>query len=294
MWRLTAGCLLAMIAVSASFAADDADKTMPLTADEFVAVADAGRIGSALFRHDRAAWIATDELQKKRSIRRDKRVRGWVTEDIADGIRVTLIGAVDATETRALYRIDIPDQGKPGKRIILDPPVALSPYERDAFRARSLAIDMLVSGKLEACSTNYNTVVLPKGISDTAWSVYLMPPLRDADLIPLGGAYRITVDPDHPDALASRGYTRSCIGLSKDKDAVAAVVSHILDPNPTEIHVFWSILTETPMWVVTVDGGGLWYVRGPNITKYRRDEPTEDASGQPTDGDTGPAAETPG
>ena len=73
----------------------------------------AGQLGGLIFLHDRAAWIGTDEVRKLKSFDKDKRVHGYVTERRGDEVRVTFFGAEKGEADGALYRVVVPESGKP-------------------------------------------------------------------------------------------------------------------------------------------------------------------------------------
>jgi hypothetical protein len=95
-------------------------------------------------------------------------------------------------------------------------------------------------------------VVLPEG--DNRWTVYLLPGTTSPTIVPLGGSHRLDMADGR--ITASRGFTRSCIQLSRAPSTrgakvVGMMVTHLLDPTPTEVHVYWSLWARTPMFVAT-------------------------------------------
>ena len=67
-----------------------------------------------------------------------------------------------------------------------------------------------------------------------------------------------------------RHFAKSCISMpmnalpARGKPA-AFVVTHLLDPTPTEIHVFTSIASKTPIMVMTATDGKMWSVNGNRV-----------------------------
>ena len=216
--------------------------------DPSAAIAAAEKTGRAIFEHDRAAAVATDVAMAQRAFKRDRRVRGWLTEAKDGGIVVTF---VDETPS-ALYRVLVSVDGEPSPLMPHESPIALSDVQAGAAMARSVALQ----SDFAACSKTYNTVVLPDESEVNAWVVYLLPGTTRHDAVPIGGTYRVEVRDGA--VSAQRGFTRSCITLNRGRDVAAMMITHILDPLPTEAHVHWSLWAGTPMYVSTE--GGVWAI----------------------------------
>lgn len=204
--------------------------------------------GRTIFEHDRAAAVATDVARAERAFKRDKRVRGWLTEARDGGIVVTV---VDDTPS-ALYRVLVSADGEPSPLLPLEAPTPLSAFESGAATARRLALE----SPFQPCSKTYNTVVLPDTSFEGGWVVYLLRATTSQNEVPLGGTYRVEV---RDGAVAGhRAFTRSCVVLGRGPNVGAMMVSHIMDPMPTEAHVYWSLWADTPMYVSTEEG--LWKI----------------------------------
>jgi len=50
----------------------------------------------------------------------------------------------------------------------------------------------------------------------------------------------------------------------------ALMITHLLDPIPTEAHVFWSIWAHKPLYVATPPNGTIWVVEGSKIRLVER------------------------
>ena len=112
-------------------------------------------------------------------------------------------------------------------------------------------------------------MVLPA--TDTSggnWVVYLLPGTTKNNVVPLGGTYRIDVSGS--EVVGQRGFTRTCISLRTDPKAVSLMITHLLDPTPTEAHVFWSLWARKPMYVSTSPNGTIWAVDGSKIRLLER------------------------
>ena len=247
-----AGCALhpaVMLALASLpvFAVDDPHEEFPEAPDASTSaslIAAVETTGRTIFEHDRAAAAATDVAMAQRAFKRDRRVRGWLTEARDGGIVVTFI---DDTPS-ALYRVLLSADGEPGSLLALDSPEPLSDFEAGAATARRVALE---SG-FQPCSKTYNTVVLPDETVDGAWVVYLLPGTTRHNTVPIGGTHRVEVRDDA--VVAQRAFTRTCITLSRSAKTAAMMITHILDPMPTEAHVHWSLWAETPMYVSTEEG----------------------------------------
>lgn len=259
--------LLAALMASAPAAATDTGMPGALPeAQEAAALRTAEATGRVIYRHDQAATVATDVALADRAFRSDGRLDGWITEEQDGGIVVTFI---DDTPS-ALYRVTVSANGVAGPLEALDAPTPLSPHEQAAARARSAA---LASG-FEPCTRTYNSVVLPPGSpAGPHWVVYLLPGTTDPHAVPIGGTYRFDVD--GTTVVSQRGFTRTCIALQKNEVAEHSLaflmITHLLDPIPTEAHVFWSLWAQKPMYVSTVPKGSLWLIEDGTIQLIERD-----------------------
>lgn len=254
-----AGAALLLAGLAA--AADDDLPQALAPEQEAVALASAERAGREIFEHDRAAAVATDALMAQRKSRRDRRVRGWVTEAGAEGITVTFVDQTPA----ALYRVLVSNSGQAGPVSALDAPGALSPHEAGAVAAR----DAVMAAPFEQCSKDYNTVVLPSAPDTTdRWIVYLLPGTKRNDEVPVGGTHRMDVEGGA--VTAQRAFTRTCISLPRGRGPGALMITHLLDPVPTEAHVHWSLWADTPMFVMTPPDGVIWAIEHGAIRKVDR------------------------
>lgn len=242
-----------------AFAEDDPIPQALPPEQETLALLAAEKTGMAMFRHDQAAAVATDAGFKVRAFKNDERVRGWITEEQQGSIVVTFVDATPA----ALHRVTVRN-GVADPLVTLDAPVALTPYEAGAVAARNAALD----AKFEACSEKYNSVVLPSSV-DGQWTVYLLPGTTKHNVVPIGGTYRLEVSGSK--VVSQRGFTRTCIALESPPQAEGIVITHVLDPVPTEAHVFWSAWANKPMYVTTPPEPTVWGVEKGRITLVERD-----------------------
>lgn len=248
------------LACAGALASDDLPQALPPD-QEAAAITAAETTGRAIFEHDRAAAVATDVAMAERDFKRDRRVRGWVTEARDEGIAVTFIDQAPS----ALYRVMVSPAGEAGPLQALDAPEALSPYEAGASAARATAL----AAPFQPCAKSYNTVVLPATDgADGGWFVYLLPGTTRHDTVPIGGTYRMEVRDGA--VVSQRAFTRSCISLQRGASTASMMITHLLDPLPTEAHVHWSLWAGTPMYVSTPPAGSLWNIQLGVIRKLDR------------------------
>lgn len=222
-------------------------------------------IAARMFKQDHAAAIAHDELVKRDVLGKDESLRGWITDDRESGVTVLFVGERGG-DTVGLYKVvteagSIPADGY----AVLQPPLALSESQRAQFRARLLAS----GADVPRCVATYNTVVLPAyDRVDGSLHVYLIAATSVPRRIIFGGHHRFTISRDGNTIEDRRAFTKGCFDMDTRAPG-AAVVSHLLDPNPTEMHVFLNLLSGTRIGVVTMENTIIWFVEGGRVTGFR-------------------------
>ncbi len=245
--------------------AEDAGEPAVTTPAELQpAVTAAEQTGRLLQRLDRAAWIATDEFGEDKQARKlRKSTRGWITEAIDTGTRVSFFDASDPP-TR-IYTVDVQSSGAIDNAGIATDS-KFTDEQLSLVRARQAAFKQ----PFLACSRDYNSVVYREG--DTI-RVYLMPGTTKQNMYPAGGYHLFVYDSTGTTLKSQRSFTRGCIDLeaapagpSKDSRPAAMFVTHLLDPQPTEIHVFISLNAPVPLGVATTPNRMLWMLEQGRIT----------------------------
>lgn len=242
------------------------------------AVTRAEFLGRQMYLHDRAAWLATDAMLADRRMRKLKdRLGGWVTEPSALGLRVIFFSNDDTP--RRLYEIDV-DESERLSDAVLESPEPLSPDHFAQLRARAQAQQQ----SYMACARQYNTVVLPAA---DGIDVYMMPGFAKDDLYPLGGYHLYRFDSSGEKLLSTRKFTNGCIDLDESiavpKAAddgfrpIGMMFSHLLDPQPTEVHVFVSLYAKNAFAVTTTGNHLLWRVDHGRVSLIDSLVPTETA-----------------
>ena len=137
--------------------------------------------------------------------------------------------------------------------------------------ARIVARDTSRREKLGLCDgRSFNTVVIPPPEADGPVEVYLMTPQMKAGVYPFGGHYKLTVAADA--TVTSRPFTRTCLNMATaegKQQVVALTVSHLLDPTPTEIHVFTSLAANMPVGVATTSNEKIWLIEDAHISRLK-------------------------
>lgn len=257
--------LSVLIGISAwsAFAEEPLPQALPLEQEQ-AALRSAERIGRSMFRHDHAAAVATDALFAETAAKKEGRVRGWITETRQDDIVVTFVDDSPA----ALYRVTVSAEGRPGPVTTYTVPEPLSAYEAAAARARLAAM----SATFEPCAQNYNSVVLPAEAgadAEAPWRVYMLPGTTRHDVVPIGGSYRFETKDGA--MVSQRAFTRTCITLPRNPGKGGVLmITHLLDPVPTEVHVFWSLWAGAPMMVATPPDGTIWGIENGRIELIER------------------------
>lgn len=258
----------AALSVAAPVAAQPADSIASL----LPAVRTAIDRGALLYLYDDAAWRGTDDL-RDHFPQLMPLVRGYVVSGEQAAVELTFY---DEAKSKALYRAKFSD----GKRVSSGPPaadrVALTPGEQRLVAARVTAMKAFEDAKVSLCSESTpNMALIPPVAPTDPVRAYLMTPRTTMTSLPMGGHFAVDVLADGK-AGTVRAFTKSCLELpiAKDgkKEPKALFVTHLLDPTPTEVHVFSSLTGKIPIYVMT-SNQKLWVVEGSRI-KLLPNKPT--------------------
>lgn len=170
----------------------------------------------------------------------------------------------DGDAPRRLYEIDV-DEAERLSEPTLESPTPLTAEHLAQLRARNLAM----SQSFMQCARKYNTVVLP---SSSGMRVYLMPGFAEHGVYPLGGYHLYEIDGTGEKILSSRKFSNGCIehqdsskGLPKGAKPSFGMFTHLLDPQPTEVHVFVSLHAKVPLMIMTIDNKMMWPVKSGKV-----------------------------
>jgi hypothetical protein len=231
-----------------------------LTPDEAAAIAFAEERGRLIFAYDQAAWVTTDDLLPRLRDPQASGLAGWVVEPNGEALSVTFVRQ-QGEGLSAMYRADVRGRSVSNARLLDGDETALTEAQSHLLRARDL-----VTAPTNPCTNApYNTVSI--GGADGAVDVYLLSAWTDARNFPIGGHHRFTVGADG--AISSqRRFTNSCLNMAVNPngprdDEAGLMITHLLDPTPTEIHVFLSLTARMPIYVAASDR--LWQVNGASI-----------------------------
>jgi hypothetical protein len=224
---------------------------LPVPPDLAEPVAFAERRGRELYEHDQAAWHGTDAA-KPASRRWRRRLVGWITVPRAEGERPLVRFLSEPEPSVYASRVDVVLGVTEAKLEEHDPAIPLPDDQQALARARALAI----AERKRQCTPTLNSVVLRDAGGEI--HVYLLAATSDPDVIVLAGHDLARVSPDGRTVVAWRSFSNTCMNGELKEDAVMQFVTHVLDPTPTEVHVFTSLNYRAPLAVGT--SRGIWMV----------------------------------
>jgi len=223
-------------------------------------------MGTLLDVHQLAGSIARGELEKLGILKKDSRIRGWISvpKNHPPGILVTFTGE-EAGVPLALYRVVVDDKGPSGVEK-LTPAQPL--YESDRIRvaARDLAIGEFAARRTR-CAESYDAIVtFFESAADPFLFVYLLPTNDDRRVAHVGGEVRYEISGDGTRIDDQRTFGESCLTLDipKKKNREKADVirlKEMTDPAPTEWQVFVSRVSHRTLEVETPESGLVWKVQ---------------------------------
>lgn len=228
--------------------------------------------GRTMYVYDRAAWVTSDDLLARLPQDRRTQVGGWIVTPHASGVQVDYFGK-DTAADRVIYSADV--TGSSISNATVYPANAEPPLSTLALRMvkalRTAQSEVERHSEWRPCgSAPFNTIVLPPQ-QDGTIPVYFLTPQTEKGRFPFGGHFEVDIAADGGVA-SSRAFTRSCISLGEPQrnDGAAPVgvfITHLLDPHPTEIHVFEQHYVGVPVYVGTVNPQTVWKVTDDEVEK---------------------------
>lgn len=220
-------------------------------------------LGTDLYRHDQAAWVATDVFLAFLGDARPSDIVGWIVTGKGTDLTVRFLRRGEDNDLRPGWDIKVVD-GVPGPVVPAADTAVLGEREKAAFRARQTASSGLGQAP---CSRTMNAVVLADPDSED-WLVWLLTPVPSAGAVPIGGHIRHRVSADGLTLLSREPLSRSCLTLepstTPDGSTTAGLfATHIVSDTPVETHVFLSLQSGLPLYVGT--GDIVWLVDGATI-----------------------------
>lgn len=269
-WLMVLGALAFSAAVAPGAAAqrelgeDEARRSIP----HYEAVKEAATRGREMYLYDQAAWHATDRFLEEFDRGKTSMMRGYlILPRDDDRLDAVFYGEVDGTLVEvARYTVAgskveegaiLPEDARP-------PLSALALRMADAQTAA--AKEMLLRDYRLCAATRANTIVLPPA-ADGAIAVYLLTPPTSNDSYPMGGHYKFEIGRDGK-VSGSRRFMNTCLdaplgsaGAPAGSTLQVFGLVHLLDPHPTEIHVFVSHYMPVMLMVTTAENEQTWSVR---------------------------------
>jgi len=217
--------------------------------------------GTLLYHYDQAAWHGTDVLKLQA---RDKlaSVGGWIIDGPPQHPEIVFFDH-DEADPHAVFIADLKDDVVASTHLATVGDT-LSPARKRMIAARRAAGKAMAAANISPCTNApFNTIVVPPDSARDPITVYFLSAQTDWQTIPFGGHYAVEVDRNGV-ASTPRPFTKSCLNRAPEPGkgpAEAMVVTHLLDPVPTEIHVFSMYAARKPIYVQT--GANLWLVDAP-------------------------------
>lgn len=219
-------------------------------------------LGTDLYRHDQAAWVATDAFLEFLGAERPADIVGWIVTGTGNDLTVRFLRRA-GDELRPGWDIKVVD-GVAGPVIPAADDAVLGADEKAQFRARQTASSGL--GRAP-CSRTMNAVVLADPDSED-WLVWLLTPVPTVGSLPVGGHIRHRVSADGLTLLSREPLSRSCLVLEpsttpEGSTTAGLFATHIVSDTPVETHVFLSLQSGLPLYVGT--GDIVWLVDGTTV-----------------------------
>lgn len=238
---------------------------------ELAASLEAEARGADMYAYDQAAWHASDALQadlarEKRSLDdlRAQGFRGYVVEPGGDGLLLATFYVSKGPSYLAAARYwAAGSEVNRGGLVKEGEDAALSPLALQLIAATGKAYDAASEAKYSLCSRSPpNTIVLPPRADGTI-SAYILTSTTTAGVYPAGGHFRFDFGADGK-LISQRPFMKSCFPLDtrpRDGQTPEAVfLSHLLDRQPTEIHVFVSYNIPVRLFIGTMENNAVWEV----------------------------------
>jgi hypothetical protein len=235
--------------------------TTPPTAEERQRLTAAGQRGILLFEIARAGQLTTQDMLARVTNPTEAGITGWVATPEANGSMTVVYYADTPAGPVAVYRGQVTGNRIASREVFTgaDRP-ALTPVQRRMAAARAAVANL----DRQPCGGTFNVFVIPPAAADGPVDVYKLSPQTQRGKFPLGGHFLATVAADGT-VSAPRAFTNRCVDLDAPTALANAqprplAVTHLLDPLPTEIHVFLSLWMNRPLLVATGEPERLWTV----------------------------------
>ena len=242
----------------------------PLTREQAAQLDSAVARGRLLIAVAQAGLISTQDMLSRVADPEAAGIAGWIAEPAGNAMAVTYY-AQGEDGPAAVYRASVLGGRVTSRELFLTgtrPPLTRLQARMAAARAATEGVEQ------RACSDRpFNVFVVPPASADAPIDVYRFTAQNQRGRFPLGGHFKSTVEADGG-VSATRGFTNGCLDLEADEVPAGQqprpiAVTHLLDPLPTEIHVFMALWTGRPLIVAAGDPQRLWLVTGERIAEIR-------------------------
>lgn len=225
----------------------------------------AARRGTELFWLDRAAWVTSDDMAARLPGDRRMEIASWIVVPDGDGYHAYWLGKDEAADS-IVYEADM--IGNKVINAVIHPKAGaprLPAVARKMAEAQQIAWREIEAHKdwRPCADAPFNTVVLPPQ-SDGTIPVYFLTPQTVARSFPFGGHFEVVVAADGKIS-SSRRFTNACLEMRPAQGAVATTLSHSLDRQPTEIHVFQQYALGMPLFVGIASTKAVWKVENGRV-----------------------------
>lgn len=225
--------------------------------------------GKTMYDYDRAAWVTSDDIVTRLPLDRAAEVGGWIVTPGANGLHVDYIGKSAAAD-RVVYSADVAGETVTNPTVYPADaePLLKEPALQMARALRAAWDEMYRHSDWQPCApARFNTIVLPPEPNGTV-PVYFLTPQTETGKFPFGGHYEVDIGADGKVA-RTRAFTHGCLTMAKQANEnggtpVAIFVTHLMDPHPTEIHVFEQYYVGLPV-IVGTGPKTIWKVQAGSI-----------------------------
>jgi hypothetical protein len=218
--------------------------------------------GRLIFALDDAAAVTSDDLRARRLT---ANTRGWTVERDGNALIVNYYARGEGDALVVAYRGRI-ERGRVVSREVF--PEGARPLLTPVQRRMATAREAMEGFVYRRCTPPLlNVTVIPPENADGPVELYALAAQTEANVFPFGVHYRLTVSADGRIA-SQRPFTDGCMNTPTREGGRrprAVHITHLLDPLPTEIHVFMSVWTRLPLYVTADEPRRIWEVTGDRI-----------------------------
>ncbi|MEE4303830.1 MAG: hypothetical protein V2J19_06705 [Wenzhouxiangella sp.] len=266
---VVASFLFLLSACAASSQKDDAGTPdfeqwhEPLTEAERREIEEVEAQGRILYRKDAFAARATDVLLEAVDLGAYPDFVGWVGYERGPDFVVSFYER-SGSEVSLVGDVVFSEGGSPAFE--LEPDRALTDREVSMLNARMAALE---AGR-KSCSDRFNTVVMPSGPDEQAWTVYVLAATTQPGVMLVGGHSRVRVDKQSAEVLDVKSLSKSCLklgttrGRSDVPEGSILVFTHLISPLPIPVYPYLSLLHREALAVSSRRGN--WMIRGDDIS----------------------------